>query len=69
MTIVFIDNFIEKLLKLKHTEATVTAIKQDAIDKIDQANSTMQKVGKAQAKVMRKTTTYFIAQATGSLNQ
>ena len=61
----FICGLIDKLLHLQKYEDRVTSIKQDAHKKVDKVTRTLQKSGKLQNQILRKTTTYYIGRAAG----
>lgn len=58
---------LDKLLKLNESEEQVSQIKQIAIDKVEETTKSLRKAGRLQRTVMNKTTTYYIARASGVL--
>lgn len=62
-----LKKFFDKIfhLHLQSSEDTVVGLKQEALDKVTEVNTTLKKAGKLQHQVMQKTTTYYLGKAAG----
>ena len=63
----FFFNWLDKLLKLEQSEQHVTNIKKKAIDKVDNVTVILHRAGVLQQRVMKKTTTFYIGKAIGTI--
>lgn len=61
----FLVKWIDKVLGITTSEEIVSGLKTDAIQKVDEATSTMKKAGELQRLVIKKTTTYYLAKSMG----
>lgn len=61
----FMENFFARILRLNETDTQVAQIKQDTLTKLDETASVVKKAGDLQAKVLKKTTTYYIGKGLG----
>lgn len=58
---------LDRILGLEKSEAKVQKVKDNAIVKMDEVTTTLEKAGKLQRQIMRRTTTYYIGRAIGSI--
>lgn len=62
-----LNKLLTKLFNLDSSEEKVQEIKQEVTDKVNDASTSIKRAGKLQQRVMRRTTTYYIARASGVL--
>lgn len=62
-----LKQLVESILHLERTEDKVFAIKQQAINTMKETTHIMKQAGVLQNKVMKQTTTFYIAKAMGRL--
>lgn len=55
------------MLKLDQNDRQIEAIQERAMDKITEATVVLQVAGKMQQMLVKRTTTYYIAKATGAI--
>lgn len=66
-TFYFLCRWLDKLAGIKDTDEQVEAIKQQAVDKVDQTTASLKRVGELQQQVMKRTTTYYLGKAMGGI--
>lgn len=57
--------WIDRRLGMEKSENRVRKVKQDAVDQMEEVASVLDKAGRLQKIVMKKTTTFYIAKAAG----